>query len=254
MRLKLLLGAALSAALLAGCSTPQAADPTAGAPFQVTPIPATAGPSSAFNPGEGTAYPAPGTAGGTGAYPAPQGSGAYPAPAGDPTTQALQGRAQSALTSLQAAQDAAREQFNPEAQLYAIMPSQVMLRNLGSPPVVLGWFYKFKAPGSPREFIIQIVDGEVTGSLETEVVNPPTPFEQAIPLDSVTVDSDQVFTQLEQRASSLGVSGDLRQFDLELVNLEGSPGPTWNVFEPETGRYLFSLNATNGEDATNPRG
>jgi hypothetical protein len=254
MRFRLLLGVALSATLLAGCSQPQAAQPTPERPFQVTPVPATTGPVPGFNPPSG-AYPAPGA---EGAYPAPGAEGsssdAYPAPSLDPTAQAAQGRTQSALTNLKFAQDIAKEQFSSDAQLYAILPSQVMIANLGNPPVLLGWFYKFKAEGSPREFIVQINDGEVTGSLETEVINPPSPLEQAIPLDTVTVDSDQVFAQLEQRASQLGVSGDLRLFDLELVNLQGSPGPIWNVFEPTTGRWLFALNATNGEEASNPRG
>ena len=70
MRLKFLLGAALSATLLAGCSQPQAAEPTVERPFQVTPIPATAGPSSAFDPTPG-AYPAPVSTPAPSAYPAP---------------------------------------------------------------------------------------------------------------------------------------------------------------------------------------
>lgn len=242
----------LLAALLTACGQPAPQEQTER-PFQVTPAPATPGPGSF---GSGTpqgdgAYPAP--AAGTDGYPAPAPvtDSAYPEPA--PAEETF-GRAETALESLPTAEAVAKAEFSPEARLIALMPSRVMIRNLGGPPVKLGWFYTFKAEGSPREFIVQVADGVATGSVETEAVEPPQPAMLPIPVESVTVDSDQVYARLEQRAGELGVTvTDPRAFDLELVNLEGSAGPVWSVYDPDSSRWLLSVDGASGEEVPNPR-
>lgn len=248
MAFRSLTASLLLAALLVACGQPA---PQAERPFQVTPAPATPGPGTfGTNGDQGGAYPAP-TAGAAG-YPAPSGGdSAYPEPS---TAEETFGRAQSALASLPVAEAVAKADFSPEARLIALMPSRVMIRNLGGPPVKLGWFYTFKAEGSPREYVVQVADGVVIGSVETEPIEPPQPITLAIPLDKVTVDSDQVYALLEQRAGALGVTvTDPRSFDLELVNLEGSSGPIWSVYDPDSSRWLLSVDAASGKEVPNPR-
>lgn len=258
MALRSLAASLLLAALLAACGGPAPQEPER--PFQVTPAPATPGPSTFGTPQAG--YPAPGAAPDApaqGGYPAPgaapgaAASDAYPAPGA--AAEDTFGRAETALAGVEAAESVAQSDFSPEARLIAVMPSRVMIGNLGGPPVQLGWFYKFKTEGSPREFIVQVVDGVVTGAVETEPIQEPQPAELPIALDQVAVDSDLVYEQLEQRAGELGVSvTDAREFDLELINLDGAAGPVWSVFDPNGTRWLFSLDAGSGDDAPNPRG
>jgi hypothetical protein len=249
MRFRHLASLALAGALLAACSQTPAPEQT----FQVTPVPATPGSLPFVVTPEPGAYPSPGAA--PGGYPAPGGAtSAYPAPTVAAPSDAT-GRAQTALEALPLAQQAAREQFSPEATLYSIIPSQVMLRNLSGPPVLPGWFFKFRTAGSPREFIVQVVNGQLSGAIEIEPIEQPTPLEQAIPLDRVTVDSDDVFTTFQERAPSLNITvEDPKRFDLELVNLEGSSAPVWSVFDPMTETWIFSVDATTGEEVGNPRG
>jgi hypothetical protein len=236
---------ALSCLILAACSAGQPAQPTV-MPFQTTPMPVTPAPAGS--------YPAPGTSG----YPAPEQavttgtSEAYPAPE---TLIDPQGRSISALSALPIALEDAKTQFDPNATLYAIIPSQVMISNLGFPPVLPGWFYKFKAEGSAREYIVQVVNDVVTGTREIESIQPPTPLELAIDPATVKFDSDKVFASFKEKAPSLGLTvDDPKAYDLELVNLEGKGGPIWSVFDPATQKWLYSLSATSGSEVGNPRG
>ncbi|NNJ09840.1 hypothetical protein EKD04_005830 [Chloroflexales bacterium ZM16-3] len=230
---------ALSALILAACSTGPSAPPT-DMPFQTTPMVVTPTPVQ----GSDSAYP----------YPAPpvqnNPNPAYPAPepTGDP-----QGRSLSALSALAFAQSAAQASFDPNARLYVIMPSQVMLTNLGSPPALPGWFYKFKVEGTAREYIIQVVNDQASGSSEAEAMEPTQPLELPINLDQVKLDSDQVYASFAEKAPSLGLTvSDPKSYDLELVNLEGKGGPIWSVVDPGTLTWLYSVNATTGEEVPNP--
>jgi hypothetical protein len=233
---------ALSALILSACSSPQA-QPTE-MPFQTTPMVVTPSPAQ----GNTDAYPYP--------YPAPSvqavADPAYPGPEGPVDTT---GRAVQALAALPLALSDAQANFNPDAKLYAILPSQVMIINLGSPPVLPGWYYKFKVDGSPREYIVQVVNDVVTGTQEVEPIQPPDPPELEIDPATVTVDSDQVFASFAEKAPSLGITvDDPKGYDLELVNLEGGLGPVWSVFDPATQRWLYSVSGTSGAEVENPRG
>jgi hypothetical protein len=159
------------------------------------------------------------------------------------------------IDSLPGAQSAAKERFDPNAKLYAVLPSHAMILNLNSPPVLPGWFYKFKAEGSPREFIVQIVNGQISGTNEIEPIEPSKPLELPIDLAAVKITSDQVFASFQQKAPSLGLKvDDPKMYDLELVNLEGAGGPIWSVFDPTTYKWIYSVNATSGEEVPNPHG
>lgn len=230
---------ALSALILSACSSPQQ---NSEMPFQTTPMVVT--PSPAQGNTDAYPYPAPSVQ----AEPAP----AYPGPEGPVDTT---GRAVQALAALPIALGDAQANFNPDAKLYAIAPSQVMILNLGSPPVLPGWFYKFKVDGSPREYIVQVVNDQVTGTREIEPIQPPSPLELEIDPAAVTVDSDQVFASFTEKAPSLGITvDDPKTYDLELVNLEGGAGPVWSVFDPATQRWLYAVSATSGAEVENPRG
>ena len=241
MPLHLQRGLVLALVLLAACNSQPQARPNQ--PFQVTPIPAATGTSQLVStPAAGQPYPLVATS--TSAYPGP--------PTATPTGDRL-GRDLTALKSLPFAQAQAVSDFSPNARLYAIVPSTVMIANLGNPPVVLGWFYKFKAEGSPREFVVQVVDGKVSGAVETEPITQVPPLQRVLPVDKVTLDSNQVYERLVQQAPTLGITvTNPKLFDLELVNLETMTNPVWSVYEPTTSRWVLSLDAVSGEAVPNP--
>jgi hypothetical protein len=237
----------LAALALASCSTAPQEPESSAMPFEVTPEVVTPG-----------AYPFGSSSSDSSAYPAPapavtEPDNGYPAPAeanqGDPY-----GREMTALDSLTVAQEISRNQFSPEAQLYAIVPSRIMIMNLGSPPVVSGWFYKFKVPGSSRELMVQVVDGKISGTTEVELLEPATPAELPLDLDQIKIDSDQVFASFVEKAPSLGLTvTEPKRYDLELVFLEGQNEPVWSVVDPTTLEWLYTISATTGQEAPNPR-
>ncbi|HSH83123.1 MAG TPA: hypothetical protein VLA19_31705 [Herpetosiphonaceae bacterium] len=185
-------------------------------------------------------------------YPAPaQTDDAYPGPQAT-VVSSSDGRSQSVLQSYEPAHQLARTQLGPEAQLYGVVPSTIVIGNLGGPPVVPGWFYKFKRQGSRREFIVQVVDGQVTGSTTAESIEEPTPAELPIDLSQIKIDSDQVFALFTERAPELGITPGDAVYDLELVSLAGKNGPTWSVVDPTTKKWVFSVNAESGEPAADP--
>ncbi len=186
------------------------------------------------------------------AYPAPaQTDDAYPGPQ-TTVVSSSNGRSQSVLQSYEPALQLARTQLSPDAQLYGVVPSTIAIGNLGGPPVVPGWFYKFKREGSRREFIVQVVDGRVTGSTTAESIEEPTPAELPIDVSQIKIDSDQVFALFKERAPELGITPGDTVYDLELVSLAGKNGPTWSVVDPASKKWLFSVNAVSGEPAANP--
>lgn len=222
----------LGALLLTACTSQAPATPQ----YVTTPVPATpvvAAPSG--QPG----YPVP--AAESSAYPGPSTGASAAATSSD-------GRSQSALASYPVAEAAAKKNFDPKAQLNAINPSQIMLGNLGGPPVLPGWFYTFKVPGARRQFIVQVVDGTVTGTTLAEPIEDPKPIERPINVADVKVDSNQVFDTFKAAMAKQNVSTDNKRYDYELVNLEGTDGPAWSVVDASTQKWLFSVNATTGAE------
>jgi hypothetical protein len=227
----------LSAALLLGAC---AGDNTATPVFVTTPV-----------PGGAPQFSAPTSQ--AGSYPAPSGGPAagYPAPA-QAGTSSSDGRIQSALTSYKVAADTAAKDYNPDARLYGIIPSRIMIGNLGGPPVKLGWFYKFKTPGSPREYIIQVVDAVVSGTTQAEPLGEIKPAELPIDVSQLKLDSDKVLKQFQEVAKTRGINTEGVIYDLELANLEGSGGPTWSVVDPASKKWLYSINAISGQEVSDP--
>lgn len=217
--------------ILAGCAQPAQR-------FTTTPVPAT--PAIEQHP---AGYPA--------ATPATESQTGYPT-SGEHQQRSRDGRSQSALTSYRVALDIAVREFDPAARLYAIVPSRIMLANLGGPPVMPGWFYRFKVPGQQRQFIVHIVDGQATGTTLAEPIEEPVPREQPIDLQRVTLDSDQVFAAFAEFAKQRNLPLENVIYDLELVQLEGSRGPVWSVVDPRSQTWLYSIDATTGEQVANP--
>jgi len=176
---------------------------------------------------------------------------AYPGPQATAVSSA-DGRSQSVLQSYESALQLARAQYDPGAEMYGVVPSEIAIGNLGGPPVAPGWFYKFKRQGSRREFIVQVVDGQVTGSMTAEPIEEPTPAELPIDVSQIKIDSDQVFAMFKERAPELGITPGDTVYDLELVSLAGKNGPTWSVVDPMTKKWVFSVNAVSGEPAADP--
>jgi hypothetical protein len=244
--------------VLGGCSNQAPAEPQ----YSVTPEPggqpAFTQPTIVVNvQPEGSdsgAYPAPATTDST-AYPGPAttDSTGYPGP--QPTQSgSADGRAQTALEAYQLALETSKKNFGPDAELYAIAPSSIMIGNLGGVPVLPGWFYKFKNAGSRREYIVQIVDARVSGTTTAESIQDPTPKELAIDMSQVKIDSTQVLEQFKAYAAEKNIPTEGVTFDLELVNLEGAGGPTWSVVDPNQRLWLYTVSAANGNVVANPRG
>ncbi|WP_129629191.1 hypothetical protein [Candidatus Oscillochloris fontis] len=117
-----------------------------------------------------------------------------------------------------------------------------------------GWFFKFKVEGTSREFYVQVIDGQVSGTTEAEPVVPTIPQELPIDMALVQVTSDQVFARFLEKAPALGLTvSDPTSYDLELVHLEGKSNPIWSVVDPTTLVWLYSLDANTGEEVPNPR-
>ena len=188
-----------------------------------------------------------------GGYPAPlpaQGDGEYPVAI--TTDSSRDGRAQTALQSYEKAYAVALTEFHPDAYLAAIAPSHIMLTNLGNPPVLPGWFFKFRKPDSRREFIVQVVDDVISGSTLTESAMELATVENPIDISQINIDSDDVLEKFKTVGEERGLWSEYIAYDLELVNLSGTSGPVWSIVDPLTQEWLFSVNAITGEEVENP--
>jgi hypothetical protein len=177
-------------------------------------------------------------------------SGGYPAPAGTVVGQSVDGRSQTAVSAYEIALSVALDEFTPDAYLHTIAPSNIMLSNLGNPPVLPGWFFIFKRPDSRRELIVQVVDTIVTGTTLTESVSDIQPTPLPIDMSQVVLDSDDVFTRFDE----VGGRQEGVPYDLELIYLTGSDAPVWSVVDPFTQQWIVSFNAITGEEVPNPYG
>ncbi|MCA9917143.1 MAG: hypothetical protein KC445_04285 [Anaerolineales bacterium] len=172
----------------------------------------------------------------------------YPGPAESGIALSADGRSQTAVTAYQTALAVAQEEFSPDAYLHTIAPSNIMLSNLGNPPVLPGWFFIFKRPESRRELIVQVVDDLVTGTTLTESVSDIQPAPMPVDMSLVNLDSDEIFARFEASGSQQeGIP-----YDLELIYLTGSEAPIWSVVDPFTQQWVASYNASTGEEAPNP--
>jgi hypothetical protein len=197
-----------------------------------------------FGPTEEVSYPAPTTAAGSDmSYPAPTTT--------NDTISSGDGRSQSALVAYEQALAVAKEEFDTDVQLYAIVPSHIMIANLGGVPVLPGWFYKFKREGSPVEFIVHISDTTLTGTKAIEPIAEVEPTERPIDMSQVNLDSTDVLEQFQTVIQTQNLSSDIT-YDLELVNLENTRGPVWSVVDPTTSTWIYSVDATTGEEVLNP--
>jgi hypothetical protein len=163
------------------------------------------------------------------------------------------GRTMTALEAYEIARAHTEERFDETPILIAVAPSNIMLQNIGGPPVVEGWFYRFKrAEDQPREFIVQVVNDQVSGSLQAEGIGD-LPYEELpIDMNDVRFDSPEVFDMFEAVAEEREISTQGVIFDLELINLANTDGPVWNVVDPETFERIYSVSAVSGEEVENP--
>ncbi|MAT97143.1 MAG: hypothetical protein CL608_08375 [Anaerolineaceae bacterium] len=176
----------------------------------------------------------------------------YPGPAGTVIGQSVDGRSQTAVAAYELALEVALDEFSPEAYLHTIAPSNIMLSNLGNPPVLPGWFYIFKRPESRRELVVQVVDSVVTGTTLTESVSDIQPTPLPIDMNQITLDSDDVFELFNEVGGSRGLVQEGVPYDLELIYLTGSDAPVWSVVDPFTQQWVISFNAVTGEEVPNP--
>ncbi len=218
--------------------------------YVVTPEVATS-PMPGFSSPSSTGYPNPGS------YPVPtidQVLPGYPEPSTPNIPVSTDGRSQTALQSYAFALKTAQEYFSPQANLRAILPSRAMLNNLGNPPVPLGWFYMFRAPDQGADFFVQIVDGEVSGTEKLIPLEFEQPLQMPIDVSQVRIDSDKALEIFRQNAPAKGITVlDGVAYDLELVLLEDQNQPVWSVVAPESGLWIYSINAVTGEELANPR-
>ncbi len=190
-------------------------------------------------------------------YPAaavPEGetSQGYPSPASTIEGQTVDGRGQTAVAAYDLALSVAQTEFSPDAYLHTIAPSNIMLSNLGNPPVLPGWFYIFKMPDSRRELIVQVVDTFVTGTTLTESISDIQPAPLPIDMNQIVLDSDEVVARFNEVGGSRGLVQAGVPYDLELIYLTGSSAPVWSVVDPFTQQWVISFDAVTGEEVPNP--
>jgi hypothetical protein len=244
-----LLWAVAGALLLAACSNGGNQRNQPSQTFQTTPEVATPDFGQTVAPTAG--YPAPGyPAPGTTAAPATAAASAYPAP----SARSGDGRSQTAFQSYKVALDWAKQNFGADVQLYEVIPSRVMIANLGNPPIALGWFYKFRAPShGADDLFVQVVDGEFGGSRILTPLGDLPKAEKPIDIGALSVDSDKVSELFKQRAPALGITLDPKlTYDLQLIYLEGSSAPVWSVVNPDGNTWLFSVDASTGTETKDP--
>lgn len=176
----------------------------------------------------------------------------YPGAAGTVIGQSADGRSQTALAAYELALAVARDEFAPDAYLHTIAPSNIMLSNLGNPPVLPGWFYVFKRPDSRRELIVQVVDSFVTGTTLTESVSDILPTPLPIDMSQVVLDSDEIFIRFNELGNARGLVQEGVTYDLELIHLSGSNAPVWSIVDPFSQEWILSFSATTGEEVPNP--
>lgn len=194
-------------------------------------------------------YPVSGDAGYPSQLPSDMDDSGYPAPI---STHSGNGRSQTAIKSYELAYSIALDEFHPDAYLAAITPSHIMLINLGNPPVLPGWFFKFRKPDSRREFVVQVVDGIISGTTLTESAMDAGSVENPIDISQLALDSTDVLAQFQEVGTERGIWSEALAYDLELVNLEGASGSVWSVVDPLTQTWLFSIDAVTGEEVNNP--
>ncbi len=176
----------------------------------------------------------------------------YPGPPGTIVGQSVDGRSQTAVAAYELALAVARDEFSPDAYLHTIAPSNIMLSNLGNPPVLPGWFYIFKRPDSRRELIVQVVDTFVTGTTLTESVSDIKPAPLPIDMGQIALDSDKIFARFNEVGSARGLVQEGVTYDLELIYLSGNDAPVWSIVDPISQEWILSFNATTGEEVSNP--
>ncbi len=231
--------------LLAACGGQSATDtavPTSEPAFVTTPDPN--GEPAQFAPVDDDSYPAPDVSAEV------TSSDSYPAPT--EVQVGSDGREGSALESLRLAHALALAEFHPETYPSAILPSQKMLVTMGNPPTKPGWIFRFRKPDSNREFIVQVVDGIVTGSTLMEAVAQFGDVELPINADSVQIDSAQFIEMYEAAAKERGTWREGAPIDYGLVNLEGGSGHVWFAIDPITDVIDYSIDAITGEAVANP--
>ncbi|MBX0327761.1 hypothetical protein K2Z83_08735, partial [Oscillochloris sp. ZM17-4] len=220
-----------STLLLTACSSN-----SADLPYQTTPVPATP------IVGQDGAYPYP--------YPAPPlpstDTSAYPEPA--PSNRTFEGRSQTVIASYAAASACAAQHFNADALLYEVVPSRAMLQNIGNPPTALGWFYKFRSQGSDGDLFVQIVDGTCSSPRELIPLGELPKAELPIDVAALKIDSDQAIEIFQKHAVAQGIPVMSDPYDLQLINLEGTPGPVWGVISPLDNRAIYWIDAITGEE------
>lgn len=209
-------------------------------------------------PGDGATAGTDGEGGDTGdeAYPYPAPTPLppfypYPEPPDLPELEgSREGRSLTALEASEIAADYARSEYDPDAQFFMVIPSSVMLRNLGSPPVAPGWFFKFKTDEeSLGEFIVQVTDETISGSTNVAALVALDPLELPVDRDEVTVDSNDVFAQFDEVAAEREIPTSREKlYDLELVYLANADEPVWSVVDPETLEWLYTISAITGEE------
>jgi hypothetical protein len=165
------------------------------------------------------------------------------------------GRMLTALESLAVAQKRAQE-WNPNAQWTAIMPTTVVASNFGFPLGAEGWFFKFDLPDSPVEYFIHVNDGVMSGASEAQpLIEPPYSL---LPLKSeqLIVDSKEVLiTFLESETGKEYLNNHPHpEWDYRLVHLEGTEHPVWSLFDAanDIAISLINIDAVSGKIVSDP--
>lgn len=156
--------------------------------------------------------------------------------------------------------EARAREWSDVAVLHQIAPVSLMGQNLGIPSLMSGWFFMFQEPGSPVEFYIYVLDGQISGFTEAQaILGEQLPYRYGpIDIDALALDSTDVLAAFlaTDRGKSWADAAQVSpiQLDYRLVHLEGQRDPVWTLFSVQGGRLeaLIHLNAISGAEVSDP--
>lgn len=165
-------------------------------------------------------------------------------------------RLQTAREAFGVAQGAAQA-WQQDAIWYGVMPSSSLERTLALPMAQPGWVFRFGAPDSEKEYIVQVVEGEIAGRMELRV---PEYIEPSLahlnPLDPTWAelsDNSALVEEYARQDNNVFVRFPDMSLDYRLVHPRKCEHPVWTLFDARhLAEPLFVMDASTRKALVDP--
>lgn len=147
--------------------------------------------------------------------------------------------------------------WHPDAVWYGIAPFTSLEWAIALPADQPAWVYRFGTPDGAREYLVQIIDGQVTGAMEFPFPDYIEPGLQRLePIDAEAeglLDSESVrAVYLAQEGNLLAEYPDML-LDYRLAHLRECGRPVWMLIDAaRLAEPIFVMDAQSGEVVTDP--